>query len=196
MERHTNIERLGKNDRDAAIDAQSASFYHYTGMRHALRAGAPRRGRLAGSAVAAISTVVVASLLAPAATAAQTPPDGLGQTYLRAVEAVLAQNATDEDIERLTFLYSVDVVYEHPRAGVRIRGRDRIAEAMAEFLGQTRNPDTDVHGSTQGEGVVVLDFTLEMERETELGWRPLERRQVTVLEVNAQGRISRILEYW
>ncbi len=136
------------------------------------------------------------SVLAPVDGLGQTPPDGLGETYLSAVEGVLRQSATSEDIERLTFLYSVDVVYEHPRVGVRIRGRDQIAEAMAEFLGKTRNPDTDVHGSTQGEGVVVLDFTLQMEMDTELGWRPLERRQITVLEVNAQGRISRILEYW
>ncbi len=153
-------------------------------------------GRAAAVATLALAAAASPSLVAPFEAAAQTPPDGLGQTYLSAVEAVLRQTATPEDIERLTFLYSVDVVYEHPRVGIRIRGRDEIAEAMARFLGKTRNPDTDVHGSTQGEGVVVLDFTLEMETETELGWRPLERRQVTVLEVNAQGRISRILEYW
>jgi hypothetical protein len=127
---------------------------------------------------------------------AQIPPAGLGRTYLQSLEAVLAETATVEDVERLTFLYSVDIVYEHSRVGARVQGRDAMAEAMTGMLGRTRNPDTDVHGSTQGEGVVVLDYTLEMEMRTEAGWRPIERRQITVLEVNAQGRITRILEYW
>jgi ketosteroid isomerase-like protein len=134
--------------------------------------------------------------LAPSDGTAQTVPDGLGDTWIRSVEEVLRQPATMKDIDRLTFLYSADVLYEHPRVGIRIRGRDQVAEAMAEFLGETRNPDIDVHGSTTGEGVVVIDYTLEMEMRTEAGWRKLERRQVTVLEVTADGRIRRILEYW
>ena len=128
--------------------------------------------------------------------ASQTVPDGLGDTWLRSVEEVLREPATTDDIDRLTFLYAADLIYEHPRVGVRIQGRDRVAEAMADFLGQTRNPDIDVHGSTTGEGVIVIDYTLEMDMRTDAGWRPLERRQITVLEVTAEGRIRRILEYW
>lgn len=144
-----------------------------------------------------LASLLLAMLaLAPSDGTAQTVPDGLGNTWIRSVEEVLRQPATMKDIDRLTFLYSADVLYEHPRVGVRIRGRDQVAEAMAEFLGETRNPDIDVRGSTTGEGVVVIDYTLEMEMRTEAGWRKLERHQVTVLEVTADGRIRRILEYW
>lgn len=161
--------------------------------------GAPRRAyapRPARAPVLRLAAVlgVLAGLAGPAS--AQLVPDGLGDTWLGAVERVLRQDANEADLERLTFLYDVAVLYEHPRVGVRIRGRDEVREAMAEFLGQTRNPDIDLHGSTTGEGVVVLDYTLEMEMRTDAGWRPLERRQITVLEVTAQGRIRRILEYW
>lgn len=143
----------------------------------------------------ALTGCLLVTVTAPDA-GGQAVPEGLGNTWLAFIEGVLRQTATADDIERLTFLYSADVLYEHPRVGVRIQGRERVAEAMAAFLGETRNPDVDVHGSTTGEGVIVIDYTLEMEARTDAGWRKLERRQVTVLEVTPDGRIRRILEYW
>lgn len=143
------------------------------------------------------AVLACAAVLAPGPDLrAQSVPDGLGDTWLRSIEAVLRETASEDDVGRLTFLYAVDVVYEHPRVGVRIEGRDRVAEAMVGYLGRTRNPDIDVHGSTTGEGVIVVDYTLEMEIRTDAGWQSLERRQITVLEVTAEGRIRRILDYW
>lgn len=156
--------------------------------------GGRRRRAIPGGPVGAWIAVLFLGLVPRAR--AQLVPEGLGDTWLGFIEAALREPATREDLDRLTFLYAVDVVYEHPREGVRIQGRDRVAEAMAAFLGQTRNPDVDLRGSTTGEGVVVLDYTLEMEMRTEAGWRPLDRHQITVLEVTAEGRIRRILDYW
>ena len=140
---------------------------------------------------------MLSALLAlPGVGLSQTPPQNLAENYLNSLEEVLRETATAQDVDRLMFLYSVDVVYEHSRVGALVRGRDEITKQMTGMLGLTRNPDTRVHGSTKGEGVVVIDYTLKMEIRSEAGWRAIERRQITVLETNADGRVKRVLEYW
>jgi hypothetical protein len=113
---------------------------------------------------------------------------------LIAVPSLLAP-ASDPQPRLATALYSERVVYEHPRAGARIEGKDKIRQGMLQFLGAMRNPDVKVETALVGRGVAVLAMQLTAEARRDAVWEPLVRRQIMVLELEG-SRIRRLIEYW
>jgi ketosteroid isomerase-like protein len=133
----------------------------------------------------------------PGATAQERvrEPASIERRYVELFTATLRQDATPQDVDNLLLLYTENVVYEHPRAGARIEGKDKIRQAMLQFLGAMRNPDVKVESALLGRGVAVLELQLNAEAKRDAAWEPLARRQIMVLELEG-SRIRRLIEYW
>ena len=125
----------------------------------------------------------------------QDTSEDLAGDFLTRWRATMAEDATAGDVDRLLALYADSVVYEHPRVGVRIRGKEQIRGGMLRFLGGTRRPRITVAHRAIVPGVVVLELQVGFEIRRGDGWEPSTRRQVTVLEI--QDRlIVRMIDYW
>lgn len=133
----------------------------------------------------------------PGATAEERveKPAPVERRYVELFTATLRQDATPQDVDNLLALYTDNVVYEHPRAGARIEGKDKIRRGMLGFLGAMRNPEVKVESALVGQGVAVLELRLTAEAKRDASWEPLARRQIMVLELEG-SRIRRLIEYW
>jgi ketosteroid isomerase-like protein len=119
----------------------------------------------------------------------------IARRYVELLTATWQEKATPQDLDALLSLYAEDAVYEHPRVGARIQGKDQIRMGMGRFHGATRNPRLRIKSTIVGRGVVILEMEVQAEAKGEEAWEPLSRTQVTVLETDGT-RIRRIADYW
>ncbi len=150
------------------------------------------RGRC-GPLGAGLLAVALSTSVGP--TALQGQESTLVEQWLEAGQRATEEGATAADVDAEMALLAPDAVYEHPRVGARIAGRDAIRAGRMAFLGQTRNPQrTDVR-VMEGVGVFVVSMVVSMEARTDSGWVPVERHSVVVLE-HEGGLIRRIIDHW
>ena len=138
-----------------------------------------------------LSALLSAPLLAQQASTAPS----LAQRYRDRLAATLDEKATAQDVDDLLSLYAENVIYEHPRVGARIEGKEQIRAGMNGFLGTTRHPTLRIKNEIEGRGVIVLELDLEAEAKRGESWEPLVRTQVLVLETDGD-RILRIIDHW
>jgi hypothetical protein len=74
-----------------------------------------------------------------------------------------APGATAADVDRLLALMIDSIVYEHPRAGARLRGKQVLREGMLRFLGTARDARDSVVQRVSAPGVVVVVAETQME---------------------------------
>ena len=115
--------------------------------------------------------------------------------YLDAERVRQTEFATTEDIERVLDFLTDSAVYEHPRFGARIVGKEEIRQGMARFLGSTRAPQASIVGMLSNDGVVVIDLVQTFEARVDGKWIAQSRRGLKVLESEGD-RIRRIIDYW
>jgi ketosteroid isomerase-like protein len=121
--------------------------------------------------------------------------DSLARRYVELLTATWQEKATPQNLDALLSLYADDAVYEHPRVGARIQGKDQIRTGMGRFLGATRNPSVRIKSTIVGRGVVILEMEVQAEAKGKTAWEPLRRIQITVLETDGT-RIRRVADYW
>ena len=150
--------------------------------------------RLLQSFLRKLPLAVIASLMltGPGESQDADPADA----YLALTRAVMAETATAADVDALLALYADDVVYEHPRVGIRIKGSEQVRRGLVAFLGRTRNPEIERQHRIEGEAVRIVTHRVAFEADTPDGWQPVERMQIVVLELDASHQITRIIDYW
>jgi ketosteroid isomerase-like protein len=149
-------------------------------------------------------TLTTATLLAlltalghPASLRGQPEPDleQLALQYLALDSARQSEAATETDVDRVLARLTDDVVYEHPRAGARIQGKEALREGMLSFLGATRAARDSVINVVVGPGVAILTVLQSFEMRQDGHWEARQRRAVKVFEFQGE-LVRRVIDYW
>lgn len=116
--------------------------------------------------------------------------------YLAALSSTMHGNSTSEDVDKLLMLYADDIVYEHPKFGMKIETKDSVKGGLMSFLesyGGTED-DARITSSNQmlGSNVSIVEFEMTFKTKED---QEVVRKQIQVLEIN-NGKISRIIDYW
>ncbi len=143
--------------------------------------------------------VIHAAVLLAAALVAPSDEIHVAKDWLVALRSTMHGGSTASDVERVLSLYADDVVYEHPRVGMRIEGKADVRQGMLRFLGAYAGGPEDVRFEVadlrSAPGVVVVDLQVSMKTRKDDGIADVQRRQLLVVHVK-DGRITRVLDHW
>ena len=144
-----------------------------------------------------LAVLALTSVMRPARAAQPSADDPLkiATSHLEARQATMQEGAAPGDVDRALSYCASSLVYEHPRVGIRLTGIDAVRAGMVQFLGTSRKGTIKVTDSLSGRDMVAVETRVAFEGREEQAWRPVERRQVWVFELEG-SKIKRILEYW
>lgn len=131
----------------------------------------------------------------PAAALGHLGPEDLARGWLSRLRRTLSEDADGEAVDRLLDLYSDDIAYVHPSAGIKLAGRDAIRQHLSASLNTTRTPRVDLQGLVVAGDDAILTFSLQMEVRDGERWVPVRRKQSVILRV-AEGQIVEVVDYW
>ena len=103
--------------------------------------------------------------------------------------------ATASTVDSAVAFLADSVVYEHPQAGARIRGRGDMARGMQSFLGAMRNVRLSITREIVLPDAIAAEEQLSFEAQRDGRWQAGSRSQLMLYEVR-DGRIIRLIEYW
>ena len=119
--------------------------------------------------------------------------------YLDALASATHGQSTESDIDAVLDYYSEDIVYEHPRFGVRLVGKQAQRQGMVAFLssyaGGPSDSSVEILDVMKGDGVVTMRLAVSFLQESEGAVEKVSRDQLRVFELSS-GKISRIIDYW
>jgi len=96
-------------------------------------------------------------------TTAQNNVDRI-EKYLSALVSTMHGESTSKDVDKLIELYSEDIVYEHPKFGIRIETRKTVKEGLNSFIGSYggKEGDAQIIKSNQiiGTDVIIVEFEI------------------------------------
>ena len=145
--------------------------------------------------ILALATLLTASRSSTIVAQAATPDlAAIVDRFMALERARQAPGATDADVDRLLALMADSVVYEHPRARVRLQGKAVLRQGMLSYLGSVRNARDSVFERTMAPGVVVIVSETQGEMMRDGAWVPLRRRGLRVFEFEGD-RVQRVIEY-
>ena len=121
--------------------------------------------------------------------------EALVRQYVGARSQTMQESASSRDIERVLSFCTDGFVYEHPSAGARIDGKEKVRAGMRGYLGQTKNATYTMRIVASNPHVVVARLNQEFLAKQENGsWIAGKRANITVFEIDG-GKIARILDY-
>lgn len=142
------------------------------------------------------------ALAAPGSLLAQvvpSPADSLLQELMRRTVAVMEEDATPRDVDRLVELYHANAVHDRVLTG--FAGPAHLPLSMDSLrthwlgrLGHTRQPRVEVTRLAGDRQVVMAEVALTFEIRTDNGWGRVSWPSVLVVEVGA-GKIMRVVDY-
>ena len=138
---------------------------------------------------------VCACVTGPSSARSESAEAQVATNFITRLAATWQENSTAQDLDALLSAYKETVVYEHPRVGIRIEGKDQIRAAMARYIGLTRKGTFEVVSRIVGRGIVVLEIDLNAEARAGSAWEAVRRKQVIVIELDGD-KISRVADYW
>jgi hypothetical protein len=107
----------------------------------------------------------------------------------------MQEKATVLDIEKALSFCADGFVYEHPSAGARIEGKDKVRSGMRGYLGETKDATYTLRILASNPHVVVARVDQRFLAKQENGdWEAGKRSNITVFEID-HGNIARILDY-
>lgn len=119
--------------------------------------------------------------------------------YLDALASATHGQTTEDDIDAVLDYYAEDVVYEHPRLGVRLEGKEAQRLGMVTFLDSYAGGPSDstigIIDFMKGDHVVAVRITVSFLQDRDGVVEKVSRDQLRVLEISS-GKISRIIDYW
>lgn len=125
--------------------------------------------------------------------------DALFNAYLAALSATSHGEATGDDVERVLEFYAEDIVYEHPRVGIRLEGIDAQRQGLTAFLaayaGSAADSRIEIIDFVEGPDVVMLRLNVQFLLRREDAVEKISRDQWRFIETK-DGKIVRIIDYW
>jgi hypothetical protein len=142
-----------------------------------------------------IIITILFALFATSALCREKSSEDLVRQYVRARSQTMQGDASLRDVERALSFCTEAFVYEHPSAGARIEGKQKVRSGMTGYLGQTRDATYTLQILASNPHVVVAQVQQQFLVKQENGsWVPGKRSNITVFEID-RGKISRILDY-
>lgn len=118
------------------------------------------------------------------------------EEYLIALSATMHGESDTENIDQLIVLYSDNIVYEHPKFGMKIESKKSVKSGLMAFLGSYGGTNRDVRikkiNRIIGSDVAAIEFEIRFKTKED---EEVVRKQVQILEIK-DGKISRIIDYW
>ncbi|HKG91735.1 MAG TPA: nuclear transport factor 2 family protein [Gemmatimonadaceae bacterium] len=145
--------------------------------------------------------IILAAATTPARSQgpAQGPPpaelERIARRFVEAQRARQREGAGAAQVDSALAFLTDSAVYEHPRVGARIVGRDVMRQGMLRFAGTVRGDRTRIVRLTTAPGAVVLELRQELQLRDGEQWVTVRRHAVQVLEFDG-ARIRRIIDYW
>jgi len=119
----------------------------------------------------------------------------LVRQYVQARSQTMQEGASSRDVERTLSFCTEDFVYEHPAAGARIEGKEKVRAGMSGYFGETKNATYALRILASNPNVVVAQVDQRFLAKQEDGsWKPGKRSNITVFEIEG-AKIRRILDY-
>ena len=119
--------------------------------------------------------------------------------YLDALAAATHGKSTEDDVDAVLDYYAENIVYEHPRFGVRLEGKEAQRLGMVTFLdsyaGGPSDSTIEIIDFMKGDHVVAVRIAVSFLQDREGAVERASRNQLRVLEISS-GKISRIIDYW
>ena len=119
--------------------------------------------------------------------------------YLDALASVTHGQSTESDIDAVLDYYSDNIVYEHPRFGIRLEGKAAQRQGKVAFLssydGGPSDSSIEILDFMKGDGVVTVRLAVSFLQARKDTVERISREQFRVLEFSS-GKISRIIDYW
>ena len=119
--------------------------------------------------------------------------------YLDALASTTHGKSTERDVDAVLDYYSENIVYEHPRFGIRLEGKEAQRQGMVAFLesyaGGPSDSSVEILDFMKGDGVVTMRLVVSFLLEREGVVEAVSRDQLRVFEFSS-GKISRIIDYW
>jgi ketosteroid isomerase-like protein len=119
--------------------------------------------------------------------------------YLDALAAATHGQSTEDDIDAVLDYYTENIVYEHPRFGVRLEGKEAQRLGMVSFLdsyaGGPSDSAIEIIDFMKGDQVVAVRIAVSFLQDREGVVERASRNQLRILEISS-GKISRIIDYW
>ena len=119
--------------------------------------------------------------------------------YLSRLAATMNAEASAKNVEDLLDLYTDDVIYEHPKVGFKLEGKETIRKGMNSFLssyaGTKKDVVIEIKNAIHTPLVSTVQFTISFLTNSKEGIKTISRDQVLVFEFK-EGKIKRVLDYW
>ena len=119
--------------------------------------------------------------------------------YLDALASTTHGQSTARDVDVALGFYTEEVVYEHPRFGIRLEGKDAQRRGMLTFLesyaGGASDSTIEILDFMKGDDVVAVRMAVSFLQDRDGVIEKVSRDQLRVFEFSS-GRISRIIDYW
>ena len=122
-------------------------------------------------------------------------PPCVVDAFLRAHEKTMQLEADDASIDALITLVDENMVYEHPKVGIRIEGANSYRQGLESFLGATDHGRYEVKDFLVNGNTVAISMNRVFSVETEGQWQERTIEQMMVFEVR-DGKITRMIDYW
>ena len=141
-----------------------------------------------------MTALVLAGLIA--ASSSSSEPPARARDFVTRFGSFQQATATPADVDRFLEPCTDELSYEHPRVGAVIRGKAEVRKDHLSHLGETRGDQTRLVEWVEGPNVLVLRLDRTFEVRDGNGWKPVHRGSVMVLDLDASGRIRRIVDFW
>lgn len=139
-------------------------------------------------------------ILAPWAIAMAGPgearnPPCVVDAFLRAHQQTMQATADSGSVDTVIALVDENVIYEHPRVGIRIESADAYRQGLEAFLGATDEGRYEVQDYLVSGNTVAVSMLRVFSVEKAGSWEKQRVRQLTVFEIG-DGKILRITDFW
>ncbi len=119
--------------------------------------------------------------------------------YLDALASTTHGQSTERDVDLVLDYYTNEIVYEHPRFGIRLEGKEAQRRGMVTFLesyaGAASDSTIEILDFMKGDNVVAVRMAVSFLQDRNGVVEKVSRDQLRVFEFSS-GRISRIIDYW
>lgn len=115
--------------------------------------------------------------------------------FLHAHEKTMQREADESTVDELISLVDENMVYEHPKVGIRIEGSGSYRQGLEAFLGATDLGRYEVLDYLVNGNTVAISMNRIFSVKTDEEWQERSIEQLMVFEVR-DGKITRLIDYW
>ncbi len=122
-------------------------------------------------------------------------PPCVVDAFLHAHEKTMQSEADGSSVNELIDLLDENLVYEHPKVGIRIEGAGAYRQGLEAFLGATDQGRYEILDYLVSGDTVAITMNRVFSVQSDGQWKERSIEQMMVFEVR-DGKITRMIDYW